>query len=162
MKKEVLFIVSLLLCVSGCSTNNNEISQVTTNPEKEVNQIAINSPKGKGTLIAYYPHSGSLLQGFTWFQPLIVNGKTAGNIQPNKHIVCYLAAGSYTVSTTSGGFGLPNNLRQQAKKNFTVVAGKTTYVKFNFQMGAHRSSVQIVPGSKTNASTTKLAGNCKI
>lgn len=162
MKKEVLLIVSLLLFISGCSTNNNEMSQATINPEKEVNEITINTPKGKGTLVAYYPHSGSLLQGFTWFQPFIINGKNAGNIQPHKHIVCHLAPGTYAVSTTLGGFGLPNSLREQAKKEFTVIAGETTFVQFNVSKGAHRSSVQIVPGSKTNASTTKLAGKCKI
>lgn len=155
-----IVMLFVLFVISGCSTNNPSSNSV--NSEVVNSNSFTTPPKGKGALIAYYPHSGSLLQGFTWFQPFIINGKNAGNIQPHKHIVCHLSPGTYVVSTTSGGFGLPNSLREKAQKEFTVVAGETTFVQFNVNMGAHRSSVRIVPGSISNAATTKPGDKCKI
>lgn len=154
--------LSVLVMITGCSAKNN-LTPSSMITEKEGTHVATNSPKGKGALVAYYPHSGSLLQGFTWFQPFIINGKDAGNIPPHKNITCYITPGTYIVSTTHGGFGLPNNFREQAKRAFTVVEGKTTYVQFNVSKGANSSRIQVVAGSKSNASTTEPATDkCKI
>jgi len=159
--KTTLTILLILLGVSGCSTDKNPT--LSSDAESQKKAISTKTPpaNGMGSLIAYYPHSGSLLQGFSWFQPFIINGKNAGNIPPKKHIVCHLTPGIYLVSTTFGGFGLPNNLRHQAKRKFTVIAGKTTYVQFNVSSGAYKS-VQIVSGSQALASSTQAADECSL
>lgn len=160
-KKLLLALSIVFIYISGCSTNNSTPSNGVSS-KIEPTGSDFPSPHGKGTLVAYYPHNGSLLKGFTWFQPFIINGKNAGNIQPKKHIACHLAPGTYTISTTLGGFGLPNSLRKQANQKFTVTSGKTTYVQFNVNKGAYSSSVQISSGSKAVASTTQKGGKCAI